>query len=176
MDKKKVVFLDRDGVINVDKKYIYKIKDFEFVDEVVDVLLYLQSLGYIFFIVTNQSGIGRGYFSLDDYKIFTKFMLDQLDKNGIKIQQVEFCPHTPQEKCECRKPNIKMIHNIQKNFQIDFEKSWFFGDKMSDMKCASNANIKNKILISDAKIDDVDSKIFVIPKITVRYIKNIIKE
>lgn len=143
----KAVFLDRDGVINIEKNYLYKIEDFEFIDGVFDSLHYLQDLGYQLFIITNQSGIGRGYYSLEDFDKLTSWMLEEFSKKCIKISQVELCPHSPDENCICRKPKTGMIENIIKNYEIDLENSWLIGDKSSDIKCAKNANILNTIQV-----------------------------
>jgi D-glycero-D-manno-heptose 1,7-bisphosphate phosphatase len=143
----KAVFLDRDGVINIEKNYLYKIEDFEFIDGVFDSLSYLQNLGYQLFIITNQSGVGRGYYSEDDFNKLTKWMINEFSKKQIKISRVEFCPHCPNDGCTCRKPKTGMIDNILNNFQIDLDSSWLIGDKKSDIKCANNAKIKNTIQV-----------------------------
>jgi len=154
----KAIFLDRDGVINVEKDYTYKIEEFEFVDSLFDSLKYLQDLGYKLFIITNQSGIARGYYTIQDYKILTNWMLDQLESNGIFISQTEFCPHGPEDNCTCRKPKTGMIDNILSKYQIDLDKSWLIGDKKADIQCAKNAKIKNTIQVkSGHKFDEKDS-------------------
>ncbi len=173
--KNKAIFLDRDGVINIEKDYLYKIKDFEFIDGVFEALKYLQSLGYWLFIITNQSGIGRGYYTQKDFDILTFWMLEQFKQNNIQILQVELCPHNPQNKCDCRKPKIKMIENILKNHNLDLENSWLIGDKSSDILCAINAKIKNTIQVqSGHKFDEKLSQAnFIIPSI--KNITSIIK-
>ncbi len=143
----KAIFLDRDGVINIEKNYLYKIEDFEFVDGVFETLLHLQSLGYKLFIITNQSGIGRGYYTLADFNLLTNWMKKEFENFHIKISQVELCPHGPDDGCNCRKPKIGMIENILKKHDIDLEKSWLIGDKSSDIKCANNAKIINTIQV-----------------------------
>ncbi len=143
----KAIFLDRDGVINVERGYLHKIEDFKFIDGVFDSLIYLQKLGYKLFIITNQSGIARGYYSLEDFNTLTLWMLKEFKKNDIEISQVELCPHGPKDNCLCRKPKTGMINNILKNYKIDLENSWLIGDKISDIKCAKNANIKNTIQV-----------------------------
>lgn len=154
----KAVFLDRDGVINIEKDYLYKIEDFEFVEGVFESLDYLQNLNYKLFIITNQSGIGRGYYTLDDFKKLTSWMLDKLEKKQIIVSQVELCPHGPNDDCSCRKPKTGMIENILKNHEIDLENSWLIGDKGSDIKCAKNANIRNTIQVkSGHSFDEKES-------------------
>lgn len=145
--KQKAIFLDRDGVINIEKEYLYKIEDFEFIDGVFDALKYFQDRGFLLFIITNQSGIQRGYYTKDDFLALTDWMLDKLKQKNIKIEMVEFCEHTPKDECNCRKPKIGMIENISKYYEIDFENSWLIGDKTSDIECAKNAGIKNTIQV-----------------------------
>ena len=119
----KAVFLDRDGVVNVEKEYTFKIEDFEFIDSLFDSLKYLQTLGYKLFIITNQSGIARGYYTIKDYKLLTNWMIDTLNDAGIIIDQVEFCPHGPEDNCTCRKPKTGMIDNILNKHNIDLANS-----------------------------------------------------
>ncbi len=150
---KKAIFLDRDGVINLDKNYVHKISDFEFVPNIFDILKYLQNLDYLLFIITNQSGIGRGYYTKEDFLKLNSWMIDEFIKEDIVISQVEFCPHQPNENCMCRKPKIGMIENILKNYDIDLSISWLIGDRLSDIECAENAGIKNSIKINKNILD-----------------------
>ncbi len=153
MSKLKAIFLDRDGIINIDKEYLYKIEEFEFTLGIIETLQYLSALDYILFVVTNQSGIGRGYYSKDQFETLNSWMVEQLKQNDIKISQVEYCPHTPEDNCNCRKPNIKMLENILVNYDIDLEKSWMIGDKKSDIDFAINGGIKNSIFYDTSKYD-----------------------
>ena len=171
----KAVFLDRDGVINIEKNYLYKIEDFEFVQGVFTSLSHLQNLGYKLFIITNQSGIGRGYYTQEDFDKLTSWMIEEFNKNSIEISQVELCPHEPDFGCDCRKPKIGMIENISKNYDIDFANSWLIGDKSSDIKCAQNAGIQNTIQVqSGHEFDEKDSLATFVCK-SIDGIKNIIK-
>lgn len=172
----KVIFLDRDGVINIEKDYLYKISDFEFVDGVFSSMQYLQKLGFKFVIITNQSGIGRGYYTLEQYNILTSWMKEQFKKNGIDIIEVYCCPHAPNKNCDCRKPNIGMIVQASKILDIDYDNSWLIGDKGSDVQTAINANIKNTIQVrSGHKFDENNSKADYIVN-SIKDIPNIIKE
>jgi len=171
----KAIFLDRDGVINKEKDYLYKIEDFEFIDGVFDSLKYLQDLGYKLFIITNQSGIGRGYYTKDDFNTLTRWMLNEFLKKDITIEQVEYCPHTPKDNCNCRKPKTLMIENILKNYNIDLKNSWLIGDKSSDIQCAINAGIKNSIQVQTGHNFDIkDSKATLVLK-SIKEIFTIIK-
>ena len=155
----KGLFLDRDGVINVEKNYLYKIEDFEFIDGIFYSLKKIQDLGYKIFIITNQSGIGRNYYTIDDFNKLTSWMIEEFKKNEIIISQVQLCPHGPNDNCTCRKPKTGMIDNILKKYDIDLANSWLVGDKSSDIKCAKNAGILNTIQVKTGhKFNDNESE------------------
>jgi D-glycero-D-manno-heptose 1,7-bisphosphate phosphatase len=150
---KKALFLDRDGIINIDYGYVHKKENFIFTEGIFDLLKLFTGAGYTLFIVTNQSGIGRGYYTEDDFTTLTRWMLEQFALHHIHITQVFFCPHTPEEGCCCRKPAAGMIETYLKKYPIDLENSWMIGDKQSDIDFAHNAKIKHTIAISSKKID-----------------------
>ena len=155
---KKALFIDRDGVINVEKNYLYKIEDFEFLDGVFEKLKEFYDCGYYIFIITNQSGINRGYYTKDDFLKLTKWMEDEFLKQKIKITKVYYCPHTPSDNCSCRKPNIGMIKQACNKFDIDIQNSILIGDKNSDIQAGINAGIKTTILVKTGhKIDENNS-------------------
>jgi D-glycero-D-manno-heptose 1,7-bisphosphate phosphatase len=172
----KIVFLDRDGVVNIEKNYLYKIEDFEFIEGVFSSLHYLKTLGYKFVIITNQSGIGRGYYTLEQYNILTLWMKEQFKEKGIDILEVYCCPHSPKQNCNCRKPNIGMIEEASKIVDIDYQNSWLIGDKSSDIQTAINANIQNTIQVkSGHKFNQENSKANYIVD-SIKEIPTIIKE
>ena len=152
MEKQKTIFLDRDGVINIDKHYLYKVEDFEFTKNLFETCIYFQELGYQLIIVTNQSGIGRKYFTQSDFEKLTKWMLNKFKMNKINILDIFYCPHTPKDNCNCRKPKSGMIIQACEKYDIDLANSWMIGDKISDIDLAFNAGIKNSILISSEYI------------------------
>ena len=147
----KTIFLDRDGVINKDKNYVYKIDDFEFIDGIFDTCLHFLSLGYQIIIVTNQSGIQRGYFDEKQYQDLTNWMLAQFNKNHIKILDIFHCPHGPKSSCNCRKPKPGMLVNAQKKYCIDMRNSWMIGDTERDISAAKLSGIRNTILFQADK-------------------------
>ena len=155
----KTIFLDRDGVINKDINYLHKIDDFEFIDGIFDACLYFQSLGYKIIIITNQSGISRGYYSHSDYQKVTQWMLDQFKYKNINILDVFHCPHGPDSTCNCRKPKPGMFLKAKDKHNTDMEKSWMIGDKERDTIAANSAGIDNTILIrsSSHRIDEPNS-------------------
>jgi len=155
----KVVFLDRDGVINIEKNYLHRIENFEFIDGVFESLKYLQSLGYKLVIITNQSGIGRGYYTREQYEILTKWLKEEFKKQNIEIAEIFCCPHSPDDECSCRKPKIGMIEQASKIIDIDYKNSWIIGDKDSDIKTGINANIQNTIQVKTGHaFDETQSK------------------
>ena len=145
----KTIFLDRDGVINKDNNYVHEINDFEFIDGIFNACLYFQNLGYQLIIITNQSGISRGYFDENQYKLITDWMVTQFKKNQINILDIFHCPHGPMSNCNCRKPKAGMLFDAQIKYNINMKKSWMIGDSERDIEAAINAKIKNTILLSN---------------------------
>ena len=155
--QKKALFLDRDGVINIEKNYLYKIEDFEFCDGIFELCRYFQNRGYLIFVITNQSGIARGYYSDEDFQKLTHFMLKAFKREGIDIASVKYCPHHPNYSgtCECRKPSSGMIDSLAKEFDIDLASSILIGDKISDIQAGKNANIGLNCLIESNKLESI---------------------
>jgi D-glycero-D-manno-heptose 1,7-bisphosphate phosphatase len=154
----KTIFLDRDGVINKEVEYLHEINKFIFIDGVFETCLYFQKLGFRLIIVTNQSGIGRGYYTERDYQILTKWMLKKFLSNKIDILDIFHCPHSPEFNCNCRKPKPGMFIEAKEKHNISMQDSWMIGDKEEDIKAAKKAGIKNTILLrSGHKVDETRS-------------------
>ena len=149
----KAVFLDRDGVINIDKAYVSKIEDFEFCEGVFEALKHFQNLGYLLIVVTNQSGIGRGYYSEENFQILSDWMQKELLHVKIKIDAIYHCPHAPEVNCACRKPKSGMFLKAIEDFDIDVANSWMIGDKETDMEAAIVAGIPNTILLGKTSVN-----------------------
>jgi len=149
------VFLDRDGVINEEVGYLHKIKDFKFINGVMDSCNYFLSLGYQIIVVTNQSGIGRGLYKEEDFQIVNEWMLGKFEQQGVSILDVFFCPHGPNDNCYCRKPKPGLFIDAMEKYDIDMKKSWMIGDKEADIEAANNAGIIQTILVkSGHKINE----------------------
>ena len=126
----KALFLDRDGVVNVEKNYLYKIDDFELMDGIVEVCRHYEANGYVIIIVTNQSGISRGYYSENDFKNLSEWMIDHFKSLGVTISHIYHCPHheSIDGGCACRKPEPGMFLEAQSDFDLDMKNSVMIGD------------------------------------------------
>ncbi len=133
-------------------------------------------MGYEIIVITNQSGIGRKYFTENDFLKLTNWMIDKFNENNIKILKVYHCPHSPDENCDCRKPLPGMINQAISDFDIDLDKSWLIGDKISDIQTAINAKIKNNILINSSYVKNDSDNIISITANSLFDTINIIKE
>lgn len=144
----KAVLLDRDGVINRERgDYTYKSEDFVVLPDVVPALKVLQQLGYILIIISNQSGIAKGIFSISDVENLHKGLLTKLEENGVMIKEIYYCPHHPEfGSCICRKPDSLLVEKALARFDIDRTKSYFIGDKERDVLAGKKVGV-NGILI-----------------------------
>ncbi len=136
----KAVFLDRDGTINVDHGYVHRAEDFEFLPGVVDGLRMLQEAEYLLIVVTNQSGIGRGMFTEEEYLEFQQWFGDELARQGVTLTAQYFCPHVDADGCDCRKPKIGLFEQAARDYDIDWALSYAIGDRMRDLTvCEAHA-------------------------------------
>ena len=143
----KAIFLDRDGTISDDTMFPHKAEDFRLLPGVVGGLKRL-SKDYIFVIITNQSGIGRGIFTVKDMHNFNNILLEELKKEGIEIKNIYFCPHVPEDNCDCRKPETKNILQAKKDLNIDMESSWMIGDHPSDVELGKKMGTRAVYLLT----------------------------
>lgn len=144
----KALFLDRDGVINVDHGYVFEPKEFEFSDGIFELLKIASDQGYKLIVVTNQSGIARGYYTTEDFYKLTDFMTNELAKQGVPISAVYHCPHSPDDNCNCRKPKSGMFDKAIRDHDIDVRNSIMIGDKPSDIEAANSVGITKTFLVS----------------------------
>lgn len=139
----KAIFFDRDDTLIMDTGYMYKTCDLKYFPDTISTLRTLLDQNYLIFIVTNQSGVGRGYFTIDQMHKFNQHMLNDLKKQGIEIQEITFCPHAPEDNCECRKPHPKLVNDLCTKYDVDKKNSFMFGDKNSDLEAGENAGLKS---------------------------------
>ena len=161
----KAIFLDRDGTINIDNNYIYKPEDFIFIDGAVEGLKKLQDRGFLLVIITNQSGIARGYYSENDYKILNTYMNERLSEYGIYITKDYYCPHLPNaivskysRMCSCRKPGTELFERAVNELDIDLSKSFCIGDRLRDLAICQKSECKG-YLIGKTENDENISKV-----------------
>ena len=150
---KRAVFLDRDGVINRDMGYVYKPKDFEFIDGIFELAAAAQAAGYELIVVTNQAGVARGYYSESDVQRAHKWLREQFANQGITIARVYYCPFHPEGTVDQyrsdslhRKPNPGMILQAAKECGIDLSRSILIGDKESDIEAGRRAKVGTVVL------------------------------
>ncbi|MDO5530660.1 HAD family hydrolase [Sutterella sp.] len=150
----RAAFLDRDGVINLDRAYVHKREDFEWVPGAVEALRILHEARFALVIVTNQSGIGRGYYTEDDFHKLNDWMTAELARAGAPVADVRFCPHHPVNaidryrcECTCRKPLPGMILDSAKALGIDLSRSILFGDKQRDCVSGLRAGLPECVLL-----------------------------
>jgi histidinol-phosphate phosphatase family protein len=144
----KFIILDRDGTLNVDEKgYTHKVEDFKLHEGVIEGLNLLKGQ-FKFIIVTNQSGIGRGYYKKEDFDKFNERLVEELKKQNITIEKTYCCPHTKEENCNCRKPKTEFIDIAKEEFNIDLEHSFMIGDHPCDVNLGKNAGTKTIFLLT----------------------------
>ena len=143
------VFFDRDGTLNVDKDYLYKIEDFEWLEDAPRAVRWANEHGFPVIVITNQSGIARGYFAEDDVRRLHDWMNKDLARFGAHIDAFYYCPHLPDGtvkayavECDCRKPKPGLIERACADFSIDRGASILIGDKSRDVECAAAAGVR----------------------------------
>lgn len=161
-ERNAALFLDRDGVINHDAGYIHKIADFRFIDGIFDLCATARDLNYKLIVVTNQSGIGRGYYTEEDFHQLTAWMHEAFITAGIPLDAVYYCPFHPdgigqyRKKSPLRKPAPGMLLKAREELAIDLSRSVLIGDKESDIEAAHNASLPLAIRFSNKR--DIHSK------------------
>ncbi|MBN2406780.1 MAG: D-glycero-beta-D-manno-heptose 1,7-bisphosphate 7-phosphatase [Elusimicrobia bacterium] len=154
-DRWPAVFLDRDGTINEDKGYVSRIEDLKFIPGVMEAMRKLKKAGYLLVVVTNQSGIARGYYTVRDYNRLNEYFLKSLADEGVFIDRVYFCPHHPDDNCIDRKPNPGMVHSALKDLNIDLKRSFVIGDKASDIGLGRGLGIKTVMVMTGYGSDEI---------------------
>ncbi len=144
---KKAVFLDRDGTINEDVGYLYKIEDLVFIPGALKAMQLLQK-DFLLFIITNQQGISQKVFFESDLLKFNHKYLRILEKNRIMITEVYYCPHVKEDNCRCRKPGTYFIEEAQKKYGLDIKNSYIIGDHSSDVEARLFIDIRTIYVLS----------------------------
>ena len=144
---RRFILLDRDGVLVRDTDYPHEPEDYELLPGVVEGLQVLRDAGYAFAIVTNQSGIGRGYYDEAAFHRFQKLLLDDLARGGVEIAGTFFCPHVPDAGCPCRKPEPGLLFQARDALGVDLSDSWMIGDHARDMRAGQAAGCGGLVLI-----------------------------
>lgn len=135
------VFLDRDGTLNIEKDYVYRYEDWEWVPGAVAGMRKLRGLGFRLVVVSNQSGIARGYFGISDVRDLHARVAQDLESMGIEIAGFYFCPHGPGDGCNCRKPRPGLILQAENDLKIDLAHSYMVGDKLIDVQAGQTAGV-----------------------------------
>jgi D-glycero-D-manno-heptose 1,7-bisphosphate phosphatase len=144
---KKAIFLDRDGVINLEKKdYVKSIKEFQIIDGVPKAIIELKKKGFLVIIITNQSAINRGLLTIKILNEIHNHLQEILKDNNTSIDDFYFCPHRPDENCKCRKPNPGMILKAVQEHNIDMNQSFMIGDSLTDIQAAQKAGCEGILL------------------------------
>ncbi len=148
--KEKIIFLDRDGVINKDPrgKYVTSIGEFEFISGTIEAICRLSAGGYKIFVISNQQGVGKGLYTQKTLDSITDWMLKKIKEKGGKIAGVYYCTHLEEENCPCRKPKIGLIKKAIGDSKKDLRRTFFIGDTKRDIKTGQGAGCKTILLLS----------------------------
>lgn len=151
---KKAVFLDRDGTINIEKEYLYKPEEFEFTSGAIEAIRLLNHAGYLVIVVTNQSGVARGFYSEEDLIRLHHYIDRLLKSGGAWVDAWYYCPHHTAGKapynlaCSCRKPLPGMLQQAAADHAIDLSRSWMVGDKLADIEAGLSAGSKSILVLT----------------------------
>lgn len=138
----KAIFLDRDGIININRNdYVKSWEEFEFSPDIFEFLRFISLSDYLIIIITNQSAVGRGLLSSKELLNIHSNMFKELENNGGRIDALFFCTHTPEDNCDCRKPKPGLLLSASEFFDIDLSQSIFIGDSESDIEAAKAAGV-----------------------------------
>jgi len=143
----RAIFLDRDGTMIVEKNYLYRPEDVEIFPAVFTGLKQLASAGFKLFIVSNQSGVGRGYFTMADVEKVNKHLCRELAHDGVRFEKIYIAPEKPGDPSRGRKPSPQFLFDARDEFGLDLAQSYLVGDKLIDLECGWNAGVAKSILV-----------------------------
>ena len=158
IDNMTTIFLDRDGVINrkLEGDYVKVWDEFEFLPGAIEAIKFLNDKKIPVYIITNQSGIGRGIMTMKMLDVVHRKMAQELAKHGAHIDDIFVCPHSPEESCDCRKPKPGLLLQAKKKYpSIDFAKSWFVGDSVSDIEAGNAVGCGTYLIKSGERLGEV---------------------
>jgi D-glycero-D-manno-heptose 1,7-bisphosphate phosphatase len=144
---KRAVFLDRDGTLNVEKEYLSDPAKLALVPGAGPALRRLMDAGFLLFIVTNQSGIGRGYYTVADMERVNARLCAELARDGVHFTKIYFAPEAPDQPSHGRKPSAQFLFDARDEFGLDLAQSYMVGDKLIDLDCGWNAGVRQSILV-----------------------------
>jgi D-glycero-D-manno-heptose 1,7-bisphosphate phosphatase len=146
-DLKPAVFLDRDGTLIEEKEYLHRPEQVVIFPGAAQALKQLQDAGFLLFIVSNQSGVGRGYFTLADVETVHAHLRRELAKAGVEFGNIYFAPEAPEQPSRGRKPSPQFLFDARDEFDVDLSRSYMIGDKLIDLECGWNAGVKQSLLV-----------------------------
>ena len=144
---KPAVFLDRDGVLIEERNYLHRVEDVAFLPGVAAALKRLADAGFMLFIVSNQSGVGRGYFTLADVERVNEHLCRELARAGVRLEKIYIAPEAPDQPSRGRKPSPQFLFDARDEFNLNLAESFMVGDKLIDLECGWNAGVKKSILV-----------------------------
>jgi D-glycero-D-manno-heptose 1,7-bisphosphate phosphatase len=152
----KAIFLDRDGIINTERGYTHRLEDFVILPDLMESLQLLQKRGYLFIIVTNQSGIAKELYTREDVEQIHAYLLEEFKKHAIAISEIYYCVHHPDvSRCICRKPDSLFVEKALARFEIDPAQSYFIGDKERDVEAAAKGGVKGILVPSNTSLKTI---------------------
>jgi D-glycero-D-manno-heptose 1,7-bisphosphate phosphatase len=143
----RAVFLDRDGTLIAEKNYLCRLEDVRLFPATSVGLKRLRAAGFKLFIVSNQSGVGRGYFTMADVENVNRHLSNELARDGIRFEKIYIAPEAPGQPSHGRKPSPHFLFDARDEFDLDLSQSFFIGDKLGDLECGWNAGVKKSILV-----------------------------
>ena len=147
-NRNRAVFIDRDGTIMKEKNYISDPKEVELLPHSIAAIKLLRSAGFKLFVVTNQAGVSRGYFSLETLHTTHNRLIELLKIEDTYLDKIYFCPHRPEDNCDCRKPKLGMIKQAQNEFNIDLTHSYIIGDRSEDIELGKALNLQAILVLT----------------------------
>lgn len=152
----KAIFLDRDGVINRERGFTYRLEDFEILPGLISALKEFRKRGYLLIVVSNQSGVAKGLYKQTDIEVLHNYLVGELKNEGLVFDEIYYCVHHPDvSKCICRKPDSLFIEKAIARFRIDPAESFFIGDKERDIEAAHKAGVKGIMIEANSPLSEI---------------------